>query len=573
MIVLSICDNHDCGAAIFRDGELLFAINEERLSRKKFQGGFPKLSIKECLAYTGIAPGEIDVVVLASRMTPISMLRLFPQPHDLFRHKSSSFSYLLNLYIILQVVWHYLYLPEIFDGFLSRKIIAGRLAALGINATVNSVGHHEAHAASAYYSGETDQETLVVTLDAMGDGVSLTVNIGSGNSIRRIYEQSGFSAVSVYYSRLTEYLGFLPLRHEGKITSLAGYGQCNHEILTIAHSCFHFIETTGGFNQKNHFFLETLHSGVYQCLNKYSREDVAFNFQKNFENEIVKFISWWLLKTKITRVALAGGIFANVSINHRVKDIPGLRHIYIFPHMGDGGLAIGAGLAFLKLPPFYLQNIYLGSQYTDDYIRSFLDQENVIYSFLTEEVLCQKIADLLINGYTVGHFNGRMEFGPRALGNRSILYRADDMTVMKWLNEKMQRSSFMPFAPVSTDFESESLYQRIDGAADALKFMTLAVDCHDKLLKNSPAGVHIDGTARPQILSENDNPRLYKILQYYGNKKGTATLLNTSFNKHEEPIVCSPQDALISFRECGLDVLVLNNFIIFSNTILSIDDN
>ncbi len=562
MILLSLCDNHDSGACILKDGELLFAVNEERLSRKKLQGGFPHLSIVECMRQTGIKPSAIDAVIFVSRMTPTSVLRILSSWHDSMRRKSSSFSYLLNAYIIYQAASHFLKFPEFVDGFFSSRIIASRMARFGIHAPVRCVGHHEAHAAAAYYSGNSDEKTLVVTLDAMGDGVSVTVNTGCGNSIERVYEQSGFSAISTYYQRLTEFLGFAPLRHEGKITSLAAYGRSNEKILALAQSNLRFSEKIGGFLYKNYLLPESSHSRRYKQLRDYSREDIAFNFQKNFEDELTKFITWWAAKLKIYRIALAGGIFANVSLNQRIKDIEGVQSVYIFPHMGDGGLAVGGALAYAKPKPFYLKNIFLGPQYESGPIRSLLEQKGMAYTFLEEEPLCERIAELLAQGKTVGHFNGRMEFGPRALGNRSILYRADDTTVMGWLNEKMDRSPFMPFAPVSPDHEAGSLYQDIDAVRYALRFMTLAVDCTERMKQVCPSGVHLDGTARPQLLLKEDNPRLYGILEHYQKKKGIATVLNTSFNRHEEPIVCSPEDALKSFRECELDVLVLNNFLI-----------
>ncbi len=563
MIILGVCDNHDSGVCIYRDAELLFAVNEERLSRKKLQGGFPYLSIQECLRFTGINPSDVDVVVLASRMTPTAVLRLFSSWHDSLRHSRSSFSYFLNIYIIYQVIAHYLKFPEFLDEFFSRQIVGYRLARLGIRAPVHCVAHHKAHATGAYYSGGTTDKTLIFTLDAMGDGVSVTVNIGCGRDVERVYEQSGFSTISTYYSRLTEFLGFAPLRHEGKITSLAAYGHRNQKILALARTNLSFAEKTGGFICKNHFIPEDLNSGLYGQLKGYSKEDVAFNFQKNFEDEIVKFISWWVAKTGVFRISLSGGVFANVSLNHRIKGISSVESVHVFPHMGDGGLAVGAALGFIKPVPVLLKNVYLGPQYDNDLIRAYLKSNSIAHEFLDEEPLCEKVADLLAQGRTVGHFNGRMEFGPRALGNRSILYQANDPSAMDWLNKKMDRSSFMPFAPVSLDFEADNLYRNIDNVRNALRFMTVAVDGTDKLKQSCLAATHIDGTARPQLLSREDNPRLYRILEHYERRKGVATVLNTSFNRHEEPIVCSFQDALRSFKECALDALVLNNFLIY----------
>ena len=219
MILLSLCDNHDSGACILKDGEILFAVNEERLSRKKLQGGFPYLSVKACLQQTGIEPSAIDAIVFASRMTPTSVLRILSSWHDSLRHKSSSFSYFLNAYIIYQVILRFLKFPEWFDSFFAGRIIASRLARYGIRAPVHCIGHHEAHAAAAYYSGGSDEETLAVTLDAMGDGVSVSVSIGQGKELKRIYAQSGFCAISTYYqgriSSCPRLLNCLTLRSNG----------------------------------------------------------------------------------------------------------------------------------------------------------------------------------------------------------------------------------------------------------------------------------------------------------------------------------------------------------------------
>ena len=437
-----------------------------------------------------------------------------------------------------------------------------KLSKLNIKAPVICIDHHYAHACSAYYTARNDCETLVFTADAMGDALSVTVNIGKENNVKRIFAQTGFSSMSTYYTRLTEFLGFQPVRHEGKITSLAGYGKFFSEALNLAKRQFRFVERKKGFNFKNHFLKESIDNSFHKKLKKYSREDIAYNFQKNFEQEVVNFVEFWARETRIPNVGLAGGAFANVSLNERINKINDINKLYIFPHMGDGGLSLGAALAFLKPAPFYFKNIYLGSEYDNRYIGKILSASGLNYSFLEEEDLCHKIANILYAGKVVAHFNGRMEYGPRALGNRSILYRADDPSCRDWLNVKLKRSHFMPFAPVSLDREVDNLYLDMDKIRYTLRFMNVAVDCTQEMKMKCPGAVHVDGTARPQILHNEDNPRLYRMLEIYKNLKGTSTIINTSFNRHEEPIVCSPEDAMKSFLECDLDYLVLNNFLV-----------
>lgn len=564
MIILGISDNHDSGACLIKDGEIVAAVNEERLNREKLTGAFPYLSIAEVLRVSGVLPKEIDVITLASYMTPVSLLRLFHQSYNNFRHDKSSFSYFLNLYIIYHVFAYYFKIPVFIEKFLSEKITGWKLNRFNIKAPVMCVDHHYAHASSAYYTFPDNRNALIITADAMGDALSVTVNKGEGGNIKRIFSQTGFSAISTYYSRLTESLGFKSLRHEGKITGLAGYGKFNDKILKSANRQLNFIEQKSAFNHKNHFFKESLGDVPHREIMKYPPEDIAYNFQKNFEEEITKFVEFWVKKTGVKRVCLAGGIFANVSLNKKISGIREIDNLYIFPHMGDGGLSLGAALAYLKPDPFYFKNIYLGTEYSNEAIKTILDDAGLDYIVMEEDALCDKIANLIYEGSTVAHFNGRMEYGPRALGNRSIFYRADDKSCNDWLNDKLKRTEFMPFAPVSIDKEAEELYLNIGKILYTLRFMNAAVECSEKMKKLCPGAVHVDGTARPQILRKDDNPRLYKIMEIYKGLKGTSTIINTSFNRHEEPIACSPQDSVKSFIECELDYLVINNFLVSS---------
>jgi len=563
MIILGISDNHDSGACLVKDGEIVAAINEERLKRDKLIGGFPYLSIEEVLRTSGVSSQDLDFIVFASSMTPSFLLRLLDDFHNNLRKNKSSFSYLLNLYIIGQVFAYKLRIPKVIERILSTEVMKRKLDRLNIKAPVICIDHHYAHAASSYYTSGEKGKVLILTADAMGDGLSVTVNIGKERDVKRIFSQTAFSSIGTYYSRLTEFLGFKPLRNEGKITALAGHGAFDREILILAKCYFRFLKERGAFNLKNYLLKESMNDGLHIKLKRYSREDIAYNFQKNFEEEITRFVKFWVGKTGIRGVSLAGGIFANIMLNKRISRIKQIERLYIFPHMGDGGLSLGAALGFLRPKPIYFKNIYLGPVYSDGLIKERLDKVGLSYSFLREDELCNKIAHFLFEGKTIAHFNGRMEYGPRALGNRSILYRADDPTCKDWLNEKLKRSHFMPFAPVSLAEESERLYLDIDKISYTLRFMNIAVECSREMKEISPGAVHINGTARPQILFREDNPRLYKILQIYKSLKGTSTIINTSFNSHEEPIVCSPEDAIKSFLSCNLDYLVLNNFLVW----------
>ncbi len=227
--------------------------------------------------------------------------------------------------------------------------------------------------------------------------------------------------------------------------------------------------------------------------------------------------------------------------------------------MGDGGIcfaAAGLNGAF----PAKLKDAYLGPDYNDDWVKGLLDKSGFPYT--REPDIEKKAAALLSQGKVIARFAGRMEFGPRALGNRSILYQATDKSVNDWLNKRLRRSEFMPFAPVTLFELKDKCYLNTRGAEEAARYMTISFACSEWMKKVSPGVVHIDGTARPQIIKEEDNPGYYKILNEYFKITGIPSLINTSFNMHGEPIVCSPEDALKTFSLAGLDYLAINNFLV-----------
>jgi len=234
--------------------------------------------------------------------------------------------------------------------------------------------------------------------------------------------------------------------------------------------------------------------------------------------------------------------------------------------MGDMGLSLGAGLHVAAKnghKPKRLENLYLGPEYSEKEILKELKSYDLKFTY--EDNIERKGAGLLSEGKIVARFHGRMEYGPRALGNRSILFQTTDKTVNNWLNKKLKRTEFMPFAPVTLSEFSEKCYKNIKGAEFTAKFMTITFECTDYMKKVSPSVVHVDGTARPQFLSREDNPSFYRILENYYKITGIPSLINTSFNMHEEPIVCSPDDAIRSFIESGIDYLAIEKFLIKKN--------
>jgi carbamoyltransferase len=274
-------------------------------------------------------------------------------------------------------------------------------------------------------------------------------------------------------------------------------------------------------------------------------------------------------KTGCGNLALAGGVFANVKLNQRIHQLDGVRSLFIHPGMGDEGLAVGAALAVnaalgkdagSQIGSSRLADVYFGPGSDDREIKRAAEKEKLDAEPMQE--IEPRIAALLAQGFVVARFNGRMEYGPRALGNRSILYQATDPTVNDWLNRRLQRTEFMPFAPVTLEEFADQCYVNLDGARDAARFMTITFDCTDWMKKHCPAVVHVDGTARPQIIDKQANPSYHRIVEEYRTLTGLPTLINTSFNMHEEPIVCTPADALRAFLEWHLDYLAMGNYLL-----------
>jgi len=387
----------------------------------------------------------------------------------------------------------------------------------------------------------------------------VTVSLGAAGDLKQIYRQSGFSAINTYYSRITEWLGFTPNRHEGKITGLAAYAPPPPELIEHFRSQFRFLES-GGFTRVNYLRLQSKDDAFHSYLNNFSREQIAAALQVNLEDQICAFVRHWVHRTGRRHLALAGGVFANVKLNQRIHELPEVGDIFIYPNMGDGGLAAGAALTLSAVAPHVLDNVYLGRDFSAEDCQRAIEHAGLPHK--KPRKLAERVADALVKGKTVARVSGRMEWGPRALGNRTVMFRPDDPSVNDWLNKQLGRTEFMPFAPVTLWEERHRCYLNLEGAEHAARFMTVCFDCTDEMKAHSPGVVHIDGTARPQLLRRDDNPGYYDILAAFHEKTGIPSLVNTSFNMHEEPIVRSPRDAVRAFVHAGLDYLILGPYLV-----------
>lgn len=572
MQILGIGDHVSCGSALVRDGKLIAAINDERLVREKMVFGVPRESIKMILKTHNISPENIDAIAIATknqhfigeykdykggwfgdRHRTKYKKYLFEVASDVSKYRTQ-FPFLDNIYYLLRK-----------PAFSNRRSAFKKLLheEFGFTCPVHFIDHHFCHITSAYYTSGYKDAT-VVSIDGGGDGKSGRIYDVVDGEFKELTSISSFDSLGCFYSYVTQLCGFQAGKHEGKITGLAAYGKPKY----IPYLKKIMVTENGGVkNVANVFFLSALKEFKRLLPKNFSHRDLAASMQTYTENMVVDLVKHWLEKTNHYNVALAGGIFANVRINQCIHEIPGVKSIFIHPGMSDEGMPVGAALGLYydlsgaKYDPNFvaMQHVYLGPEFNDDEIRQDLEKHEINAARYDE--VEPEIARLLADGAVVARFNGKMEYGPRALGNRSILYQTTDPSVQYWLNDGLSRTEFMPFAPIVMTEHASKCFKNIDGADNTSRFMTITFYCTDWMAKNCPGVVHLDNTARPQFVGETDNPSMYKILAEYYKLTRLPVLINTSFNMHEEPIVCTPYDAIRAFKLGHLDYLAIGNYI------------
>src|SRR5262245_1470020 len=602
MIVLGISPlDKDSTVSIVADGKVVFAAGEERFSRNKLQDGFPTESLQVGLKHAGIRLEDIDVGAYPffdwERETELfnknikdekkflndslrentcgqieAALAKVPLRNQLIPGLRNS-----NEKVEKPFVHKIFYRFAGVESLVSRNIarrgsdtwskdaskyhkiwqddLEENLTELGLQEKLKRFDHHLAHSAAAYFASGLER-ALIVTLDGYGSGLAGSVCVGEGTRIRRIHKLEYPHSLGTFYESVTSSLGFKPSRHEGKIVGLAAYGDPEILLDTIL---TRFDQEPGNFRirESNNIYFSRYLATLFPKI------DVAAAYQRALEVVAANYVRHYVQRTGIDTVVFAGGVAANVKLNQRIFEIPEVNHIFIYPNMGDGGC--GTGAAFLASREIMktrepYQTVYFGPDYCNDVVIQELRAAGLPF----EQVIPIEpvIAKLIHQGKVVARFNARMEYGPRALGNRSILYRATEPEVNQWLNQRLGRTEFMPFAPATLFDERHRCYENIDGAEKAAEFMTITFNCTDFMKRNCPAAVHVDGTARPQLIREEANTSFYRIVREYYQLSGIPSVINTSFNMHEEPIVNSPTDAIRAFLQGNLDYLAIGDFLV-----------
>lgn len=552
---------HDASAAAFDDYRLIAAVQEERLTRVKGWGdGVPWLAIEEVLDIAGWNRRDVDVIAIGCGTFPTRYLR-FSLPRDLYYTTERW----LGRERLKRDIITLAYRRGIADpNALFRAEDFIRDNSFRPDVEISFMNHHEAHALSALFHTDWN-DALIYTSDGVGDNVSysvralkdgkLTCHVGADMELTARPRRNSLAAA---YAHATAACGFRPFRHEGKLTGLSARGRPS----LAPQLARHFRAGKNGIVESDFKDWRALEKGVRRILDGHERETIAASIQQIAEDVIQGVVRYWLKQTGARRLGLAGGLFANVRLNRLLAESLPLDELFVFPAMGDDGIAVGNCLAYLLqrdgLETWLghrrrLDDVYLGRDY-DGRIDQSLGAAAGVRRLSGDPV---EVATDLIRADKVGAiYTGRMEYGPRALGNRSILASPHDHAINDNLNKRLDRSEFMPFAPYVLEEDAARVFEITGTNRYAAHFMTITCAVRPEWRERIPAVVHVDGTARPQIVREQTNPLFAGILRRFRDASGLPVLINTSFNVHEEPIVNRPDECLKALVDGRVDFIV-----------------
>jgi len=561
MKILGVHIGHDSSAALIVDGKIVADVAEERFNRIKHFAGLPIKSIEFCLKSHSIDISDIDYIAVPSKFSLRALNFLFNLQDDELEKKTVK--------------------RRIFDTFIEftsnkkteKPPIYIKNFKKAPHTQIVHVEHHLAHAASGYYTSGISEKQLIITLDGGGDGISGGIWRGENNSITPIMKIPKNGSLGYFYSNVTEALGWIHGDGEGKTMGLAPYGNEKNVQGLLDKFCPKFsngklveeceFNNISFWNENGsyHWHIDDAYK-IKKLIDRHGAEDIAAEAQKVLEKQVFEIIFPWLEKENTQNLTCAGGVFLNVKLNQRIWDTGKIKNHVIYPNSGDSGLAVGAALYVYysqnpNAPKYKIEDLYWGTEYTDNEIIDVLKLRNIPYKYVEniEEFAAQQLA----NNKIVAWFQGRMESGPRALGNRSILMSANNKDNKDIINARVKfREAFRPFCP-SILCEKKDEY--LENARDEF-FMITSFTCKEAKRDKVPAVVHADFTLRPQTVKKEFNPRFWKLINEFGKITGEYLLLNTSFNIMGEPIINHPREAIRCFYDNGLDFLIMNNFVL-----------
>ncbi|MBW2989031.1 carbamoyltransferase [Candidatus Woesearchaeota archaeon] len=567
MYILGIsCYYHDSSAALLKDGKIVAAAQEERFTRKKHDTSFPSNAVEYCLKSEGISIGDIDHIAFYEKP-------LIKFERVLFQH-------------IEKFPWSMKTFLSSIPSWINEKLRVMRAIRkkLKYKKDVFFVEHHMAHASSFLIS--PFEKAAIVTIDGVGEWATTSYGLGEGSQINLHKEIRFPHSLGLLYSAITAYLGFSVNNSEYKVMGLSPYGNMDKKTnpyyeklkktldlkedgsyrLNMGYFKYHYADRMP--SKRLCRLLEgpirKPESGLTQ-----RHKDIAAALQMVYEEALFKILSHVHDETRCDNLVLGGGCGLNSVANGKILKNTPFRNFWAQPDPGDGGTSIGAAsyayhVILGNKRNFVLKDAYLGPRYADEEIRSFLERNKIDYSeFRDDEELVSSAAKLVYEDKVIGWFQGRMEWGPRALGSRSILSNACNPKMQEILNLKVKhREKFRPFAPVVCEEDALDHFKCDTPVPMPTDFMLMVYPIKEEWQDKIPAVTHVDGSGRLQTIRDEQNPLYYKLIKEFGRLSGIPILINTSFNIRGEPIVCSPYDAYRCMMGTGIDCLVMGRFLI-----------
>jgi len=557
---------HDSAAALIKDGVLIAAAEDERFTHIKHGKRpipftayeLPFHAIDYCLKEAGITMNEVDHIAYSFDPNLLNSdskqsAGNIDDPHPIFSEK-------LNDLFLSYMQQAPQYLRDGYPHHLQK-----RFAGLTIQPDKwHFVEHHVAHAASAFYPSPFS-EAAVLTLDGRGEMASTSYYRGQGNSLEKIGEVCMPHSLGMLYEKMTTYLGFLHSSDEYKVMALASYGKPIYlqQFRSLIHIKDNGCYTIDDFSPEEVFGPARKKGGEYE--QKYF--DIAHSLQKVLEETVLKLVQWLYDQTKVDNLCLAGGVALNCVLNAVIRDKGPFKNIWVQPAAGDAGTALGAAMwidrKFNRTTAAMqkMEHAYWGPSFTDDEVEELLQWMKIPYKKLNN--VAAETAAILAQNKVIGWFQGRMEFGPRALGSRSILASPAEAEMQQKLNEIKDREDFRPVAPVVMEDMAGEWFEN----ATVSPFMLFVYNVNADKADRIPAVRHVDGTARIQTVNRNQHELYYDLLYEFNKLTGVPVLINTSFNTRGEPIVCTPKDAIACFYTSPFDALVINSFLLEKNAV------
>ncbi len=578
---------HDSAAALVIDGKLVAATQEERFTRRKHDDGFPEQAVEYCLSQAGLTPDKLDYVGFYDKP-----LRKFER---LLETYLSYAPYGYRSFRKAMPVWlrQKLYIPRELRKGLKEKY-SGRFVF---------TEHHEAHAASAFFPSPFD-EAAILTMDGVGEWSTTTMGCGRGNRIELTHEIRFPHSLGLLYSAMTYYTGFKVNSGEYKLMGLAPYGEPLFRDLILKHlltlkedgsflmdmSYFNYCQGLTMTSEKLHRLFGAPPRKPESLLTQ--REmDIAASIQSVTEEIMLRMARHVHQQTGLKNLVLAGGVALNCVGNGKILRKGPFENLWIQPASGDAGGALGAAMFIwhqllekprIAIQPDAQQGSFLGPEFSDKEIADFLKSQGAVFTtYDSDDSMCSAVAELIASENVIGWFQGRMEFGPRALGGRSILGDARSSKMQSVMNLKIKfRESFRPFAPIVLQEHVHEWFQMEPGTdspymllvasvqdhlritPDASEATAFGIDKLNYLRSKIPAVTHVDYSARIQTIDPERNPLTHRLLTKFKNITGCPVMINTSFNVRSEPIVCTPEDAWRCFAMTDIDVLVLGRHVL-----------